>query len=158
MTAVRAVFDCNFLLQAAFRRSSFAAECLQMVDAGQVELYASAETLDEIQEVISRPDIQDTFRTLLEVVAEAFLLRLRRVSRVVSDVPPVFTYPRDPTDEPYLNLALAVKANYIVSQDKDLLQLMTDHTIEAKEFRQRLRNVKIVTPMQFVKSVRDLSS
>ena len=34
-------------------------------------------------------------------------------------VPQHFTYPRDPKDEPQLNLAIEVKADYIVSRDKD---------------------------------------
>ena len=49
--------------------------------------------------------------------------------------PSVFAYPRDPKDEPYVNLAVAAAADYVVTRDKDLLDLMTGHTDEAKAFR-----------------------
>jgi predicted nucleic acid-binding protein len=35
-------------------------------------------------------------------------------------------YPRDPDDEPFINLALVSEARYLVSRDKDLLDLAGD--------------------------------
>ncbi len=36
----------------------------------------------------------------------------------------------------YINLAVAAGADFIISRDKDLLDLMTSHADECKEFRQ----------------------
>jgi predicted nucleic acid-binding protein len=49
-------------------------------------------------------------------------------------VPKEFSYRRD-EDEPYINLAVAAGADFIVSRDRDLLDLMTGYTDECKEFR-----------------------
>lgn len=155
---VGAVFDCNVLLQAAARGKSVAAECLRMVEEGLVRLYLSKEILEEVEDVLNRPAIRKHFQTLTDEIIEAFLLRLRSRSQIIRRVPDKLSYPRDPNDEPYLNLAIAAKANYIVSRDHDLLGLMTDHTAEAKEFRRRFRPLRVCGPVEFLKDVRNLKS
>lgn len=95
---------------------------------------------------------------MTDEIVEAFLLRLRRSSQIIRKVPNRFSYSRDPDDEPYINLAIEVEADYIVSRDKDLLDLMTAYTAEAKEFRQRFRPLKVIEPLEFLKEVRKLLS
>lgn len=153
---VGAVFDCNVLLQAAAREKSVAAECLRVVEKGLVRLYVSEEILAEVGDVLNRPVIRERFQTLTDEIIAAFLLRLRRNSQIIQRVSKKFSYPRDPTDEPYLNLAVEAEANYIVSRDNDLLGLMTDYTTEAKEFRQRFRPLRVCEPLAFLKEVRNL--
>ena len=65
----------------------------------------------------------------------------------------VFDYPRDPQDEPYIDLAAAAKAHYLVSRDKDLLSLMTGHSLLCKQFRQKLNPLRIVTPEVFLREL-----
>ena len=68
-------------------------------------------------------------------------------------MPKIFSYSRDPKDEKYVNLAFEAKADYIVSRDNDLLDLMTGFDDDSKEFRQRFRRLKIVTPVEFLRIV-----
>jgi len=69
-------------------------------------------------------------------------------------VPRVQAYSRDPDDEMYLNLAIAAQADFIVTRDNDLLALATDHSIEAKQFRQLTGNrINIITPVAFLADV-----
>lgn len=51
-------------------------------------------------------------------------------------------------------MAVEAKADYIVSLDNDLLDLMTDFTDESKEFRQRFRPLKVVEPLEFLQIIR----
>src|SRR5262245_20948750 len=53
----------------------------------------------------------------------------------------------------YVNLAVAVDADFIVSRDTDLLDLMTGHSDECKEFRQRFRNLKVIQPLEFLAQI-----
>ena len=153
-----AVFDCNVHLQAASREMSVAAECLRLVERGWVRHYLSEEVFLEIEDVLNRPEIRNYFKTLTDEIVEAFLLRLRRNSRIIRRVPKRFSYSRDPDDEPYINLAVKARADYIVSRDKDLLDLMTDYTDDAKEFRQRFRPLKVIEPLEFSKEMRRLEN
>ena len=66
---------------------------------------------------------------------------------MVKEVPRTFEYSRDAKDEPYLNLAIVARANFLVSRDKDLLDLMAGHDLESKQFRQRFRFLKIIEPV-----------
>lgn len=151
-----AVFDCNVFLQAASRGESVAAKCLRFVEDGKVRLYICEEILTEIEDVLNRPEIRDHFQNLTDEIVEAFLLRLRKTAHFVSDVPKKFDYPRDADDEPYINLAAEAKADFLVSRDKDLLDLMTAYSIEAKQFRQRFRFLHIIEPLEFLKEMQNL--
>ncbi len=150
---IGAVFDCNVHLQAASREKSVAAECLRFVEKGFVRLFLSEEILAEVEDVLNRPEIRNHFRTLTDEIVEAFLFRLRNTSQFIRRVPKKFSYSRDPDDEPYINLAVEAEADYIVSRDKDLLDLMRDYTSEAKEFRQRFRPLRVIEPLEFLKEL-----
>ena len=60
-------------------------------------------------------------------------------------------YSRDPKDEKYINLAVAAKADFLVSRDKDLLDLTTDVSIEEKRFRQKSKLLKVAEPIVFLR-------
>ena len=60
----------------------------------------------------------------------------------------MFVLSRDPKDEPYLNLAIATDASYLVSRDNDLLDLMTD-----SEFRTQHPDLKILDPVAFLREL-----
>jgi predicted nucleic acid-binding protein len=47
-------------------------------------------------------------------------------------VPASFALARDPDGEPYLNLAIAVSADYWVTRDNDMLDLMQDSAFRAQ--------------------------
>lgn len=67
---------------------------------------------------------------------------------VFSDVPKAVVLERDPKDEPYLNLAIAAKAHYLVSRDRDLLDLMSD-----ENFRERNPDLLILDPAAFIQEI-----
>ncbi len=153
-----AVFDCNIYLQAAARPNSPAGECLRLAENGIVTLFTSQDILTEISEVLRRPKIQKQFSELNDKSVDLFLEKVRGFSHFVKQVPLKFNLPRDVDDEPYINLAIEIKADYIVSRDNDLLILMTGSTDEAKEFRQRFRLIKVIEPLEFLEEVRRLEN
>jgi predicted nucleic acid-binding protein len=95
-----AVFDRVVLLQAAVSKKGPAFACLRLARAGQVRMVLSSDVLAEITDVLSRPELRRKFKSLTPEVAEAFLRDLTDNADFVSEVPEVFTYPRDPDDEP----------------------------------------------------------
>lgn len=151
----RAVFDCMIYVQAAARVKSPANACFKLVEAGIVRLYLSREILAEIEDVLSRTQLRNRFETLTDEKVEAFLDDIKSKARILKNVPAVIQYPRDPKDEKYVNLAIEVEADFIVSRDKDLLDLMTHVSADAKEFRQKSRPLKIVEPIEFLKIIKE---
>jgi putative PIN family toxin of toxin-antitoxin system len=126
---------------------------LNLVESGLIQLFVNREVLAEVEDVLNRPEIRAHFPDLTDEIVGAFLKRLQKLSVLVRLVPKEFSYPRDEDDEPYINLAVAAVADFIVSCDRDLLDLMTGHTDECKEFRQRFRSLRIVEPVEFLKLV-----
>src|SRR5262249_30986853 len=127
---ISAVFDATTLLQAATNRSGPAGACLAFVDEGRVKVFLSAAVLEEVHDVLHRPSIRSAFPKLTDDYVSEFLELLVEKGQLVNTVSAAYRFDRDPDDEPYLNLAIAVKAEYLVSRDKDLLSLM-----ENEEFR-----------------------
>lgn len=152
------VFDCNILLQAIAHKTGPAAACLRLVEEGFLRLYLSEDILTEVAEVLRRPRIRERYPELTSEIVEDFLKALRNTAEITSDVPKRFSYPRDADDEPYLNLAIETEAKYLVSRDKDLLDLMTGPDDECKEFRQRFRSLTVIGPIEFLKVVRGYQS
>ena len=140
-------------IQAVANDESPAARILDLVDSGEVKLYMSEEILSEARNVLSRPELRGRLSGITDVRVEALFRRLERKAFWMRQVPRLFEYPRDPKDEPYINLAVAAGADYIISCDKDLLALMTGYNEESKEFRQRFRPLKVITPPALLEEI-----
>ena len=149
----RVVFDCMIYLQGAARTKNPANACFELVKSEVVKLYLSRETLAEIEDVFTRPKFRNRFPSLTDKMIETFLDDIKSKAKILKNVPSYFSFTRDPKDEKYINLAVETKADYIVSRDKDLLDLMTDYTDEAKEFRQRFRPLRVIAPLEFLKEI-----
>ncbi len=76
--------------------------------------------LEEVKDIAHRPILHRKFKNLTPENMDAFLEDVRTVAVLLTDIPHVFSYPRDPDDEPYINLAIAAGAQYPVSWDQDL--------------------------------------
>ena len=144
------VFDCNIIWQAFFFQNGASAKCKQLVDDGKITLVLSADVLKEMRDVMTRREAQTRYKVTSKAV-DKYLASIARKSVFLRSVPKTFTYSRDPDDEPYINLAIAAKADYLVTRDNDLLDLMTSHTDEGKDFRRRFRPLKIIEPLTLLK-------
>jgi len=150
---LRVVFDCNTLIQAVAFDEGPAAAGFRLVEAGAFELFVSKATLAELRRVLGYEEVLAISPNLTPVRIAAFLQRLTFRGTLLRRVGRVFHFARDPMDEPYLDLAAAAKADYLVTRDKDLLSLMTGHSLFCKQFRQRTRPLKVVDPVAFLRAV-----
>jgi len=147
------VCDCMVFLQAVANDDSPAAKILDLMESGEVKLYIIEQILREAREVMNRPRLRARLQGLTEERIEAFFLRLERQAFWLREVPTMFDFRRDPKDAPYINLAVAAAADFIISRDHDLLDLMSKHDDDSKEFRQRFRPLKVITPEMLLAEV-----
>jgi putative PIN family toxin of toxin-antitoxin system len=140
------VFDCMTFLQATTSPTGPSAACFRLVEAGRVRLVVSQPILDEVRNVLSRPRIRKRNPHLTDEAVDAFLTHVLQVATRAATPPAVFQYPRDPKDEPYLNLAISERATLLVSWDNDLLDLMKPDDEEGQRLRARPPGLMIVTP------------
>jgi putative PIN family toxin of toxin-antitoxin system len=153
----RVVYDCMVFLQGAARETGPAAACLRLAEAGLVQLYLSPGVLAEVRDVLTRPRIRKKFPALTPESVEAFLARVSKNAVILTDVPAAVTIERDPKDEKYLNLAAAAGANYLVSRDKDLLDLGDLSPAELAPLRERCPGLRILDPVAFLREIRSQS-
>ena len=114
----------------------------------------SEQILREVRKVLDRSEVRTALPGITDLGVESLFRRLARKAVVVREVPRVFEYSRDPDDEPYINLAIAARANFLVSRDRDLLDLMTGHDLDSKQFRQRFRFLRIIEPASLLQEVK----
>ncbi len=151
---IRAVLDCMVFLQGAAKREGAAGACLVLVELGAVELCLSPEILAEVRGVLARPRVRRRFPALTDQIVDRFLTALEEQATVVSEVPRVFQFDRDPKDEPYVNLAIATKAVYLVSRDKDILDLADPSTPDGERLHRQAPELRIAEPREFLAQIR----
>jgi uncharacterized protein len=147
VTSPKAVFDAMCYLQAVTNPDGPAWAIMALSDSARLKIVASEETLKEVADVLSRPNLVKKFPSLDER-RDLFLSIIRTVAELVADVPKTVSLPRDPKDEPYLNLAVASGAAYLVSRDKDMLDLMDDPDFTAKH-----PELRIVGPVELLREL-----
>lgn len=150
----RVVFDCNTFIQAIAFDDGPAAACVRSVEAGAVELLVSRATLAELRRVLRYEEVLAISPNMTPTRIGAFLQRITFRATLVRRVPHAMDYPRDPNDEPYIDLAAAAKADLLVTRDRDLLSLMTGHSAACKLFRQKTRPLRVLDPVAFLDEIR----
>ncbi len=145
------VADTNMLLQSLLNVAGPAGKCLACFRRGEIDIAVSRDTIKEARDVLSRLSLRAKYPQLTDERVANLLAFLRYRGIYLRTVRSWFDYPRDPDDEPYLNLAIEVEADYLVSRDSDLLDLMKWEQEEGRAFQQRFRFLKIVTPVEFLK-------
>jgi uncharacterized protein len=127
----RVVVDSNILISAiAFGGKP--EDVVRLADRGEIRLYLSPYILDEVRRILLGPK----FSVALSDI-EDFLdfLRFTTVRRRA----PALHVSRDPKDNPILECAVAARADFLVTGDRDLLDL------------ERYEKIRIVTPADFVR-------
>jgi len=96
-----------------------------------------------------RPKIRAKFPSLTPERADLFLQKLAAIAVLMGDVPECGRRASRPDDLPYLNLAGGRGRRYLVTRDKDLLDLMADSA-----FRRKFPQLRVVDPVVFLNAVR----
>jgi uncharacterized protein len=120
---VRLVLDTNTVLSALlWRGTPYRLLAAIRKQHPRLQLYSSPVLLEELTNVIARPNFSQRFDSIGKTVREVLADYIEIVELVEPiEVPQVV---RDPDDNHVLACALAAKAEIVVSGDKDLLDLV----------------------------------
>ncbi len=119
---MRVVLDTNTVISGIFW-GGHPRQILEMARSGTISICTSQALLDELLDVLNRPKFVARITTIVNLTAEelvadyaalAEIIAVRTVERVVPD---------DPDDDQVIACAVEAEASYIVSGDKDLLDL-----------------------------------
>ncbi|HTW95573.1 MAG TPA: putative toxin-antitoxin system toxin component, PIN family, partial [Tepidisphaeraceae bacterium] len=126
---------------------------LRLVEQNAITLYLSKPILGEVRRALNYPEIRRRNSHVTDQRIGDFLARISFRGVLLRRVPHVITFARDSRDEPYLDLALAIRADYLVTRDADLLSIGIGHAAADKELRGRFRRIAIVTPTDFLREL-----
>ena len=116
---LRLVLDTNVVLDLFHWANTDAVPIMAALEGGQVECLADERTLDELQRVLTYPQ--------LKLTPEMAVDRYRRYSGLVRMFPegeaPPLPRCKDRDDQKFLELAARCAANILVTKDKALLRL-----------------------------------
>lgn len=137
---MRAVLDTNVIVSATLIQGGNEDRILRAWVDGAFELVLSPQILDEMGRVLSYPKLKKArWMTGEETVA---LLRSLALESVLVPGRVTVEVSRDPEDNKFLEAAIEARARYVVTGDRDLLDVKA------------YRGVQIVTPAAFLKVLR----
>ena len=146
---IGAVFDTNIYFQAAVNNKGPASACWEYVEKGIVRVYITESIIAEIEDALSRPKIRRQFPVLTDERIKIVMATYLKYAEHVQNVEKKYRLERDSDDEQFIDLALTVGADFIVSRDKDLLDLRPDSA-----FTSQYPSLRIVNPFEFLQMVR----
>ena len=115
------VFDAVVFVQAIISSRGPCTACLEAVRDARATLHVSDAMFAEIADVPLRPKIVRRFPHITPSRVDRFLDDVRRLAVHHAQPPHAFDLPRDPKDQPYTDLAIAVVADFLVTwNDKHL--------------------------------------
>lgn len=154
----RVVFDCNVFLQAFVRRNGPAAACLKLAEQGRIRLVISPAILSELRKVLLRPKVRAKFPVLTPESVAEYIQSIAEIADLYEDVSHLIKLPRDPKDEPYINLSFRAKVRFLLTRDKDLLEVVNAPHGGNDYLKYTLANVTITSPDSFLETLRQESA
>jgi putative PIN family toxin of toxin-antitoxin system len=149
----RLVLDTNALLSGLARQDSAAGRILSYCEDRRVLLLISRRVQAEYRRVLSSAEMLRRNPEITSESIELVLRRLRYLGYFVARTSAHFHFERDPDDEPFIELAIEGSASHLVTSDNDLLSLPEGHDDAAKRFRQRLPNLRVLRPAEFLRGI-----
>jgi putative PIN family toxin of toxin-antitoxin system len=134
---MRVVLDANVVVSALISAKGAPAQIVAHWQAERFEVLVSPAILQELDRVLHYPKLQQRYH-LPEELVQRFLRLLARQAIKVVPFQELTVIERDPTDNRYLECALAGDAGVIVTGDQHLLDLG------------EYRGVQILTPAGFL--------
>ena len=116
---LRLVLDTNVVLDLFHWANTDAVPIMAALEAGRIECVADHRTLDELQRVLTYPQLKLT----PEMIAERWTRYTGRVTLIDEGEAPPLPRCKDRDDQKFLELAARSGANILVSKDKALLRL-----------------------------------
>jgi len=127
---MRVVFDTNVLI-AAFITEGLCSAILTRARKKEFELFICPKILEEFKKILSEKlkAPQNLIKEALDIILEA--------SKEIYSVENIQGICRDQDDDQIISCAASAKADYLVSGDKDLLEMAT------------FKGIKIISPRAF---------
>lgn len=139
------VYDTMIFVQAAVRPDRIH-RTFRLVADGLVTLCLSRQLVAEIEDVLTRAEVQAKFPALTPESIAPFLADIAATAKHFDPIPNLFSWPEHPDDDHLFNLAIEARAEFLVTWEKRILKLAVANTGGAIALRRLTPQLKIITP------------
>lgn len=149
--ALKVVLDTQIFLRTAMNPRSACAKLAPNLWRGHYTLFITDAIEAEIKEVLNRVELRARFPQISDHVVNNILSIIQGEGNRVYPSEPIEAVSRDPKDDIFLACAKTVQADYLVSEDKDLLVLQRHHQtqiVNVATFLSILEQRQSTTPFQ----------
>ena len=116
---LRLVLDTNVVLDLFHWANTDAVPIMAALEAGQIQCFADDRTLDELQRVLTYPQLKMT----PDMISERYARYSGLIEHIDAGEAPPLPRCKDRDDQKFLELAARCAADLLVSKDKALLRL-----------------------------------
>ena len=148
---VKLVVDTNVLVRGLANLHSSSGQLLRLCETRSVQMLLSRSVMREYRDVLARDELSHAHPAITPDAVRLVIERLRYFAEFIDPIHTRFRYDRDPDDACFLELAIAGDATHIITYDKDLLSLLSEHTDAARRLRQRMPRVQVLDAGEFVR-------
>jgi len=135
---IRATIDTSVLIRYLIKPSTAIKQLIEQRWLGdEVQMVTALDLVAELKGVLKRDYIQALIRP---EEGQALLDAITQKADILPALGPVPAYTRDPKDDKFVACAVAGDANYLITEDKDMLILEV------------VGDVRIVTPYDFLRA------
>ena len=133
---MKITLDTNVILSSTFWFGD-SSKIMEMVEKGGTELILSEDIIEEHKNVLNYEEIQDKIKNK-NLEMQRTVEEIITLSKIVEPKSKLDIIKEDPDDNKILECAVEGKVDYIISQDK--------HLLDIKEYKE----IKIITPKDFL--------
>lgn len=149
----RLVLDTNVVLRGLASEHSVGARILDAADKRRFIVLLSKPLLSEYRAILLHPEILKRFPSITPHRVRLQLDRLRYIGDYYPRVKTKFSFPRDPGDEPLIELSIEGHATHLLTYDPDILSLPENVSDAGRRFRRHCRKLQIIEPGQFLRGI-----
>ena len=150
----RVVLDTVVFVQSLISARGPSAACIERLRAGRFVLLTSDATIAELKDVPLRPKLTAKYPYVTADKVTAFIREIQSLAVRIATPAKSFTLPRDPEDEPCIDLAVAGNAQFIVTwNESHLTYLMKRDTPEGRELCERFPGIRILSPPDLLAAI-----
>jgi predicted nucleic acid-binding protein len=103
---------------------------------------------------LSRPSVAARAPNITPDRLKNILAAMLERAEWIPDVPNAFTWPHHPDDDHIFNLAIATRAEYLVTWENRLRKLGTDTSDDARRLRTLAPQLEIITPLELAERLK----
>jgi putative PIN family toxin of toxin-antitoxin system len=121
---------------------------------GKIRLCLSPKLLEEIRDLLSRPNIRAQSSNLTDERIASVLEAAGQHADWFPSVREVFTLTSHPDDDHIFNLAIESKASFLITWENRILRLQAEQTDEGKKLRELAPGLRILSPSEFAQELK----